>query len=280
MFIVLAIRHRDKKAILSAAGILLYTVYVVHIGGDFMLGRHLTVQYILSLAGVLTLVNEYPDDKILFRKLKISKFAVISIIAALLWACTGAMMIRYNSLIYTSAGDERTYYFHEGDTRTMSLIARSSSAQEPLAEFSLEETADMLRKVEEDNLKGYIYNTGAIIYGFEIYYDKAYKDITLIDGYGVMDPLLSQLPAMHLPDWRTGHVQRMLPEGYRESIEQGANLITDPSLHEYYDKLLLIIQGDDLFAPERLQAVWDMMTGKYDHLIREYVENNPRALTG
>ncbi len=197
-----------------------------------------------------------------------------------LWAVSGSVLVRdFMRLPYTYIADEKQYFTDTGDTRTLSLISRDVSGGPTLSGFAVSRMTGLMKNSLENDLKGYVCDTGELIYGFDIYYLKEYKDIAVIDGFGVMDPLLSQLPAfrqyLHI-----GHFRRFLPDGYRESVEQGKNLIKDPSLHEYYDKLLLIIQGDDLFAPERLQAVWDMMTGKYDHLIREYVENNPRALTG
>lgn len=41
-------------------GIVAYTLYVVKVGGDFMLGRHLTIQYLASVIGIIFIIqSEY-----------------------------------------------------------------------------------------------------------------------------------------------------------------------------------------------------------------------------
>ena len=48
-----------------------------------------------------------------------------------------------------------------------------------------------------------------------------------IDNCALADPLLARLPAKENPHWRIGHFYRQLPTDYKESIEQGKNLIID-----------------------------------------------------
>ena len=103
------------------------------------------------------------------------------------------------------------------------------------------------------------------------------SDIYLNDTYCLGDPLLSKLPAVYNPSWRVGHLKRVCPEEYRYSVEEDKNLISDPDLREYYDKILLITRGD-LFSTERLKAVMDLNTGKYDYLVENYVSRHPETV--
>jgi len=89
--------------------------------------------------------------------------------------------------------------------------------------------------------------------------------IHLLDECALADPLLARLPAIFNADWRTGHYRRMIPVGYRESLETSTNQLRDPALHRFYDQLRLITRSDRLFARDRLAAIVAMNLGKYDH---------------
>ena len=67
-------------------------------------------------------------------------------------------------------------------------------------------------------------------------------------------------------DWRIGHYERMIPAGYKESLQLEENVIEDPDLALFYDKMTIITRGR-LTSPRRLLEIWKMNTGQYDHLI-------------
>ena len=107
------------------------------------------------------------------------------------------------------------------------------------------------------------------------YNDKVY----LVDKYGLGDPLLSHLPAVEDEVFRTGHMYREFPAGYRESIQTGENLIVDPSLHAYYDIVRYVISGQ-LTNSERIKTSIKFALGKYDYLVDEYLEHINAAADG
>jgi len=76
----------------------------------------------------------------------------------------------------------------------------------------------------------------------------------IVDPYGLTDPLLARLPAIVTISWLPGEIARQVPDGYLESLDQGSNLIKDPSIHAYYDSLRLITQGP-LLSPRRWRAI-------------------------
>lgn len=88
----------------------------------------------------------------------------------------------------------------------------------------------------------------------------------------LVDPLLAQLPTAE-GEWRIGHFQRQLPEGYLESLETGENLIGNPYLKIYYDKLLVVVSGE-IFKIDRFVEIWRINTGYYDDLVHNYVEES------
>ena len=88
---------------------------------------------------------------------------------------------------------------------------------------------------------------------------------------------MSRLPAIHQDSWRVGHLRRVCPEGYRESVYENENQIEDEDLHLFYDKVWLITRGD-IWSLERIKAAFDMMLGKYDGLVEGYVRRHPEAI--
>ena len=90
--------------------------------------------------------------------------------------------------------------------------------------------------------------------------------VHVVDGYALSDPLLARLPALYNRYWRIGHFERMVPEGYLETLESGENQFEDADLGMYYEDLCLVTQGA-LFSPERWAAIWRLNTGQDDHLV-------------
>jgi arabinofuranosyltransferase len=101
----------------------------------------------------------------------------------------------------------------------------------------------------------------------------------MLDECALADPLLARLPAVYNEEWRPGHFRRMIPGGYRESLEGSTNVLTDPNLAAFYDQLRLITRGP-LFTSARLRAIWKMNTGALDHLIDRPYYRHAGALVG
>jgi len=89
----------------------------------------------------------------------------------------------------------------------------------------------------------------------------------LLDECALADPLLARLPAVFNHEWRSGHFRRMIPLGYRESLESGRNELHDLGLRRFYEQLRIITRSPRVFSRERLSVIWRMNTGAYDHLI-------------
>ena len=147
--------------------------------------------------------------------------------------------------------DDERIYFYPG----MSLITRYRNHLEP--EFKWITQGEEFR---ESTIKV----THALAVGMFGYYSG--PDVHIIDGIGLADPLISRLPSSYDSYFRPGHVVRDFPEGYKESLEAGENLLEDPQLKEYYEKVLIITRGD-IFTWERIKTIFEMNFGKYDHLL-------------
>jgi hypothetical protein len=88
-----------------------------------------------------------------------------------------------------------------------------------------------------------------------------------VDHWALGDALLARLP-VEVP-WQVGHYGRKVPEGYLESIAGGHNLIRDPAVALYYDRLRTITQGP-IWSWERFRTMYRMNTGRYERFIAKY----------
>jgi arabinofuranosyltransferase len=250
---------KQWKLMPLSIGMLLYVLYVVKIGGDFMSGRFLAAPLLVGVA-ILSRICWRP------------KFVIPAVAAV--WTLgffspyppllTGGSFgadytddeKQYNiaNLFKKTNGisDERRFYYQD-----TSLLNALIAGKKALQSNILAQEGARWRKRGKA-----LFIIDAIgFFGF-----FAGPDLHIIDPPALADPLLARLPAGKAEKWRIGHFVRIIPNGYTETLESGQNLICDEKLAGYYNMLSLLTRGD-LFAFQRLKEIWNMNTGKYDHLI-------------
>ncbi|MEW6051690.1 MAG: hypothetical protein AB1644_11615 [Candidatus Zixiibacteriota bacterium] len=222
---------RNTKLIALAAGVFIYLLYVMRVGGDFMIGRFLSLPLFLALCIVAC-------SNFLRRGIAVgTAFGLILAVGLPNPQCPIYAGCRY-TLGFNGAAqmksqrgvvDERAFYFRPGalggcsDTKPLA-IPKAVQVQH----------ATRLSVVQE----------GAV--GQLGFFQGPYTH--LIDYNALGDPLLSRLPREMSPQWRIGHLQRDLPNGYAATIRTGANVLADSALAHYYDKLCILTKG----------AVWSL----------------------
>lgn len=102
----------------------------------------------------------------------------------------------------------------------------------------------------------------------------------VIDNNALSDPLLARLPVSPLVffDFWASHYFRDLPEGYLESNERDQNLLTDPLLHAYYDRLRNVTRGS-LWRWSRVKDIWELNAGQSRHLGERFEKTRPVVLS-
>jgi len=148
--------------------------------------------------------------------------------------------------------DERQIFF-----RTTGLLRETGRGGEPVHRWV--QSGKKFRAAPREI--GIAKNGAVGMFGF-----YAGPQLHLVDSFGLGDPLLARLPAMHNPDWRIAHFERLVPAGYLRGVRSGENTLIDPQLARYYDKLLTVTRGP-LFAAERWKAIWGFHVGSYDSWI-------------
>ena len=246
--VVVVVARRWADGIAVAVGIVLYLLYVINIGGDFMSGRFLTLPLLAAVALLLAATGSAASPAIrVTPRLATIVAALVILLAAighlpvlLAGSPTGDAARRDGDI-----ADERAYY-----TPHTALFA--DRIPHPWAEQGLTLRAAGPAVVEHGNV------------GFLGYY--AGPAVHIIDRNGLTDPLLARLPVRDPADWRIGHFRRDVPAGYADTLRGGQNVIEDASLAAYFDVLARVTRGPPGSA-ERLREIWRLNRGAYDHLL-------------
>lgn len=235
-----------RKELGLIIGIIVSIIYIIYVGGDFMLGRFLTPAFFTAI--------------ILASKLKVNffnniSFKLILFISILLFIGYNynyqKRFSKTNSVELNGVADERAFYFNY-----TSLLNVGSEKY-----ISHSSAIDSFPDIPN------IYMSGNI--GFQGYF--AGNDTIIIDYLALGDPLLSKLPSTSKTLYRIGHIDREIPEGYIKSIYYKENMIEDENLKKYYDVLKIITQ-DKILSAKRFKTIIKYHLGKYDYLVKKYIE--------
>ncbi|WP_169560629.1 glycosyltransferase family 39 protein [Nevskia ramosa] len=216
-----------------AFGLLLYLVYVVSAGGDFMQGRFLSVP--AFIAAILLTAGRDDGTQPFGDKAMLGSVALIVVLAA-----SRLIDIEGPDPLIRASGiaNERQYY--AGST---ALATHSRDRPVPYNHPWGELGKSMRQRPPER-----IFEAGVI--GFMGY--AAGPTVQLVDHHALSDAFLARLPCLR--PWRIGHFKRAFPDGYLASLRSGENRITDPALRPLYDDVRLVTRGE-LFSAERWAAI-------------------------
>jgi arabinofuranosyltransferase len=223
------------------AGIALYLVGVVRVGGDFMSGRFLVAPLFCAMAAAARLRWTFaPPANVSWV---VAAVVVIGLTGTTHPPITSGPDTFAAGAVYGISGvaDERSFdYPNTGLLRW--------TRERPLPAGNWVDRGIELRTKPEVWVRANIGLTGYF----------AGRAPHLVDAYGLSDPLLARLPAVR--PWRIGHFERRIPDGYLASIRTGANQIVDPQIATLYGQLKLITQGP-LWTRERWRAIRHLNVG-------------------
>ncbi len=231
-----------------AAGALIYILYVIWIGGDFMAGRFLAAPLFLS-ACILAARLETPPFRLWTLPPAILAISLLGVYPNLVPAPQYPFD---REQIYDEDGiaDERKFYF-----RGTSPWFADSLRTWP--EHGWGHAGRRMReRGEHVEVHGNV--------GFRGYF--AGPQVTLVDPLALTDPLLARLPAIYAKDWRIGHFRRHIPPGYIKTLKTGEPHIEDEDLATLYAHIERITRGP-LWDAARWRSIWLANTGGLDHLI-------------
>lgn len=248
--IAVPIVTRNRATMPFALGIVLHLIYLLSIGGDFMLGRFLTAPMFMSLIVLSQL-----------RGLGPARTAALTVALAAVGLATSPSTLAVNSATTPDTKsarttrhitDERVFFFEDA-----SLLSARRNRDMPDHKW---------RWLGERGAREGKRTATAVAMGFRGL--AGGPDLHLIDRAALTEPLLAWLPAQYVPQWMSGHFLRAIPPGYVETLESGENQLKDRNLAELYDRVHLVVSGP-LWSRERLAAIWWLNTGGPEALIDE-----------
>ena len=278
-------------------GIAINLFYVVWIGGDFMTGRFLSYSYLVA---TVVLVVQLPR-----LRFPISyNLPVDQPVALARWRMpTATTLVGAAVTVYALAyhhtpvncwppehgHDTRPFdVFSERDyypvTSFTNYLVRDPEQAFWPNHFFARVGSELLHSPERVHVTGSI---GMLAY-------LAGIDKIFIDFHALSDPLLARLPVEDPQNWRVGHFQRAIPDGYFERLAaldlmhpdlraygvsdsaselerltflSHARPIAPANLNEFYRRLAIVTQTDELWSVERLRTILLFNVGAYDHLL-------------
>jgi len=248
--LILTIIFKQKKLYPITIGIVLYLLYIVKIGGDFMAGRFFSAPLLVAVV----IISQMDFEKInqWFKAVIFTAIVTLGLLAPLptyrLGNSSVDHLIDKNRIV-----DERVWYFWDS-----SLMGSRRGLDMPNVPGR---TNGIGARNNVGDEMSYLPVINIGVFGY-----YAGPDVHVIDPLALADPLMSRLPAIRDVEWRVGHFERKIPDGYISSFFLRENVIDDKNLALFYDKMMIIVRND-LFDPLRLKEIWKMNTGQYDHLI-------------
>lgn len=231
---VVATRRRSFSAAAVAAGIVLQLLYLVEIGGDFMAGRLLAPPFFAAVALLA---------RVAWPAAGFGGLALLCLVVSLMNPLSPLRAGRdYENrdeaqvLADRGISDERGFYY-----RRRGLLAREAERELTAGSRCREDSAPVVIRSVCGEL------------GYESF--SACRATFLADRCALSDPLLARMPMIDPTRWRVGHYFRRVPRGYRDSLEQDANLLAAPAHHALYEDIRLATRAP-LFAPGRFGAIW------------------------
>ncbi len=220
-------------------GALLYSVYAMRVGGDFMQGRFFSAPVMIAAV-------------------TIARAALPLHTVSMQLACLGSLALIVVGVEYPppvpnsvrGVSNERGHYFKE-----TSLVSARRVADPPDHPWARQGA-----KAAADN-RGPVVRNVIGLFGW-----KAGPSLHIVDMFALTDPLLARIPAKRDVQWRVGHFERVIPKGYLDTIRTGEPRMRDKALGRYYAALHTVIAGP-IWSWERWVRIWQLNTGALDHLI-------------
>lgn len=251
---LIAIFTKGLKKKCIAAGILFYILYIIKIGGGFMMNRFLAAPLLCAVI-IISRSKLFDKNTVLIPAL--ATVIILGLVSPFNPVKSGINYEHTNDNVFVfnkGISDERGFYYkHSG------LLKALKGEKMPSHQW-----VDQGIELKEKKPFSLIYYTSVGYLGF-----FAGPHTSIIDPVALCDPLLARLPVPKKKYWRIGHFERIIPYGYVGSMHIAQTQFKDKGLEQFYYRLSKIISGD-LFEKGRFSEIWKMNTGQYDHLLNNY----------
>lgn len=228
---------------LLAIGIVLYILYVVNVGGDYMYGRFLTTPFIISLFLLTTYIKQASHT---FTRIIFFTSICLAIFNLYQYTIKYISSFEMNSTGFT---DERAFYY-----RTTGLLPNLLNQNISIADH-FSETVTMFDSELADNDPVLLYNMGFNGYIASQVFPEKY----IVDSLGLTNAYLAAHP-INYGYWRIGHFRREPSLGYINSIKLNRNVLSSTHDHYVYEQVKLLSQAP-LNEKHRFKAIINWHNG-------------------
>ena len=222
---------------LLALGAGTYVFYTIWVGGDFMAGRFFAAPFLLSTL-LLASLPKQPTTAVAC----VTLIALYNVIAPLApFKSIPSLEAGWNWRLQNGVKDDRGSTIGGASPLAFEVFRR-------MPDNAMAREARSLRASPERVLVHPWIGEVGFIAGATKY---------IVDPNGLSDPLLARLPippSFYFEFW-VSHFTRELPAGYLESRRLERNVIQDPLIRDYYDKLLRVTTGP-VFSLERFRDMF------------------------
>lgn len=232
----------------TATATVLYLIYILWAGGDFMRGRFFSVPFLVAL---IMLLESGIAERFFMAKASLAKVIPVIFLAYLLvfpHTPVNTWFGFQDFSVNNGIADERGYFFD-----VCSLYAYLHSG--PGGLFPDFEWSQIGKQIAENGV-GYLENDFNGMLGFW----AGVKPI-IVDRLALADPFLARQPVSPQIAWRVGHYKRDVPVEYRASLENSRNMFSDTQTASLYDKILLATREPQIFSFKRLLAIVKLNLG-------------------
>ncbi len=242
-------------------------LYLLLIGGDFMSGRFFGTCLIVSIySQMIFLLKRFGNDSKRIRK----GFYSFCVVVACYFLAHPASPFRYffqrqEVRVEKGVVDERASY--QDNVSLKSWLKGVFPESHPWAVYAIKlrfehprnETKESLKErfqkiqIENESDKRSIVARNVEIttnVGLAGYYGG--PEIHWIDLLGITDPFLARLPGRGFP----GHYIRLLPEGYKEYIQETVSALESPELDRFYYEIRMLSE-EEIWTRERWKIIFD-----------------------
>lgn len=220
-------------------GLLFYLAYIIKIGGDFMVGRFLTIPFLVSILMLSrTFINKLDVPKMIVTGIMVIILGMVSPLPTFMQRHPDGYLQWFQGV-----SDEREMYF-----RASGLFRDGKFNTEPDSPW-VNEGILLRRNSEKQGLQMIIHGAN----GFMGYY--ASSDVYIIDDLALGSAFLAHQPMQDFSDWRIGHFRRVVTHDYLQSLRTGENVIEDEQLAKLYDEVVLKTETD-IWSRERLKKLF------------------------
>ncbi len=274
LFTVWACRGRQLWPTL--AGMALFTLYLAHIGGDYMAGRFMVgpltlCMFVLADAlrtriGPLTALTDLagPMTSTLRRAQTAGLLSTLLAFGTATWFPEDLWRWLEPAALLHDVADARQSLQGVTDLHTLSTqgVPKAHAFR-----ANGEAITAAMRQTGRDAPGVFV--TCAI--GMTGYF--APRQARIVDPLALADRFLAGLPVVSAHPPHIGHFERPVPRDYLASVLSQRNRFTDPAAAAYYDDVQRVLYAP-LLDEARLGAIWRLSTGTYRARLARWQDND------